>query len=76
MDWSKLDLGSSAVNDDRLIHLKGLRKLIDGPRVASVQPPAYDRIKIDSLILQVLSSGTGGEWVENTRPTGGRRCLP
>jgi hypothetical protein len=49
---------------------------IDGPRVASVQPPAYDRIKTHSLVLQVLSSGTGGEWVENIRPRGGRRCLP
>jgi hypothetical protein len=49
---------------------------IDGPRVASVQPPTYDRIKIDSLIRQVLPSGTGGERVENTRPTGGCRCLP
>ena len=49
---------------------------IDGPRVASIQPPAYDRIKIDSLILLVLSSGTGGEWVENTGSTGGRRCSP
>jgi hypothetical protein len=45
---------------------------IDGRRIAWGQPPAYDRIKIDSLILQVLSSGTGGEWVENARPTGGR----
>ena len=49
---------------------------IDGPRVASIQPPAYDRIKIDSLILLVLSSGPGGEWVENTGSTGGRRCSP
>ena len=48
---------------------------IDGPRVASVRPPAYDRIKIDSLVLEVFSSGTGGEWVENIRPIGGRRCL-
>jgi hypothetical protein len=49
---------------------------IGGPRVASVQPPAYDRIKTHSLVLQVLSSGTGGEWVENIRLRGGRRCLP
>ena len=35
---------------------------IDGPReLRRFSPPAYDRIKIDSLILQVLSSGTGGE---------------
>jgi hypothetical protein len=49
---------------------------IDGPRVASIGPPAYDRIKIDSLILLVLSSGTGGQWVENPGSTGGRRCSP
>jgi hypothetical protein len=49
---------------------------IDGPRVASIQPPAYDRIKIDSLVLLVLFAGTGGEWVENTGSTGGRRCSP
>ena len=49
---------------------------IDRSQVASIQPPAYDRIKINSLILLVLSSGTGGESVENTGPTGGRGCSP
>ena len=27
MDWQKLNLGSTAISDDELIHLKGLRKL-------------------------------------------------
>ena len=27
MDWQKLNLGSTAISDDELIHLQGLRKL-------------------------------------------------